>query len=73
MVAVVAFPPIFNADAVPVILVPTKAEGVPRFGVIKTGLDNVLLVKVSVPARVDKVPVKGKYTLVLPLEVNVVV
>ena len=32
----------------------------------------VLLVKVSVPANVDKVPVVGKVTLVAALEVNVI-
>jgi hypothetical protein len=38
VVAVAALPPIFNADAVPVMFVPTKADGVPRAGVTSVGL-----------------------------------
>ena len=37
VVAVAAFPPMFNAEAVPVMLVPTKVDGVPKFGVTKVG------------------------------------
>jgi hypothetical protein len=36
-VAVAALPPIESPDAVPVILVPTKALGVPNAGVVKVG------------------------------------
>jgi hypothetical protein len=38
VVAVVAFPPIDNAEAVPVMFVPTRVVGVPKFGVTKVGL-----------------------------------
>ena len=41
-------------------------------GVVITGLVKVLLVKVSVPAKVAKVPVVGNVTFVFPTEVNVV-
>ena len=37
-VAVAALPPMFNADAVPVMFVPTKALGVPKAGVTNVGL-----------------------------------
>ena len=72
VVTVAAFPPMFNAVAVPVILVPTKADGVPKLGVVKTGLVNVLLVNVSVPVNVANVPVTGKVTAVFAVVVNAV-
>jgi hypothetical protein len=40
-----AVPPIFRAAAVPVIFVPTNAEGVPRFGVTSVGLVFVTYVE----------------------------
>ena len=41
-------------------------------GVIITGLVKVLLVKVSVPSKVAKVPEVGNVTFVFPIKVNVV-
>ena len=38
LVAVAAFPPMFSATAVPVMLVPTNAVGVPRSGLVNVGL-----------------------------------
>ena len=38
LVAVAAFPPMLKPDAVPVMFVPTSAEGVPSAGVTKVGL-----------------------------------
>ena len=72
VVTVDAFPPILKAVAVPVILVPTKADGVPKLGVVKTGLVNVLLVNVSVPVNVANVPDTGKVTAVFAVVVNAV-
>ena len=44
VVTVAAFPPMLNPEAVPVMLVPTKADGVPKFGVTKVGeLDKTTL------------------------------
>ena len=37
VVAVAALPPIDNPEAVPVMLVPTKVVGVPKFGVTNVG------------------------------------
>lgn len=37
-VAVAALPPMLNPDAVPVMFVPTKADGVPKSGVTRVGL-----------------------------------
>jgi len=45
--------------------------GVPSAGVVSVGLVRVLLVRVSVPANVDKVPVVGKVTFVVPVRVLV--
>ena len=53
VVAVAAFPPIDNPDAVPVILVPTRAEGVPKFGVTKVGEVD----KTTLPDPVEPVKV----------------
>jgi hypothetical protein len=62
-VAVAALPPIESPDAVPVILVPTNALGVPKAGVTKVGeLDNTLfpepvdVVTPVPPAATGKVP-----------------
>jgi hypothetical protein len=56
----------------PVAFVKTPEAGVPKAGVVSTGLVNVLLVNVSAPANVDKVPVVGKVTDVVAVDVNVV-
>ena len=47
VVTVAAFPPIFKPTAVPVILVPTKADGVPKAGLIIVG--EVLMTTFPVP------------------------
>ena len=47
-------------------------EATPNVGVVRVGDVNVLLVKVSVPANVLKVPVVGKVTLVVAVVVKVV-
>jgi hypothetical protein len=55
--------------------VPPLIIGITVFPVIVpliTGLVNVLLVKVSAPARVAKVPVSGKVSVVVFVAVNVV-
>lgn len=72
VLAVVAptVPLMLKDAAVPVIFVPTKAEGVPRAGVTSVGLVRVLLVRVSVPAKVDSVPVVGRVSAVLAVAVN---
>ena len=64
VVTVAAFPPIFKAAAVPVILVPTKAVGVPKAGVTKVGevdkTTSPVPVEVVVPVppfATDNVPV----------------
>ena len=55
VVAVAALPPILNPDAIPVIFVPTKVDGVPKLGVVnvgevdKTTLPVPVLVVVPVP------------------------
>ena len=44
LVAVAALPPMLRLEAVPVMLVPTNVEGVPKLGVTKVGLvDRTLL------------------------------
>ena len=53
--------------AVPVILVPTKVVGVPRLGAVK-----VLFSNVSAPALVANIPVVGRVTFVVAVEVKVV-
>jgi len=50
--ALVVTLPAVRPDAVPVMLVPTRVEGVPRSGVVKTGEVKVLLVSVCVPPTV---------------------
>ena len=65
VVAVAAFPPMFNADAVPVMFVPTKALGVPNEGVTKVGL----FAKTTDPVPVDDVNVGGLAALPVPVEV----
>lgn len=70
-VAVAALPPMLKPEAVPVMFVPTKAEGVPKAGVTSVGLlDNTTLpepvdvVTPVPPLATGKVPVtpvvKGK-------------
>jgi hypothetical protein len=56
----------------PVAFVRTAALGVPKAGAVSIGFVNVLLVNVSDPPIVDKVPVVGKVTEVVPVDVNVV-
>jgi hypothetical protein len=60
------------AEFVTVTLFNDVAVAIPNVGVVKVGAVNVLLVRVSTPARVDKVPAVGKVTLVPPVEVKVV-
>jgi hypothetical protein len=55
----------------PVALDSVPEEGVPSAGVVSVGEVSVLLVKVSEPAKVLKVPVVGKVTLVAPVSVRV--
>lgn len=51
----------------PVALVKVALDGVPKFGVVKIGLVNVLFVNVSVPASVASVPVEpGSVMIVVP-------
>jgi hypothetical protein len=50
--------PAVKPAAVPVMFVPTSAFGMPRFGVVK-----VLLVNVSMPSNVAKVPEVGRVTV----------
>ena len=51
----------------PVALVKVALDGVPIFGVVKTGLVNVLFVNVSVPLMVANVPVApGSVIVVVP-------
>jgi hypothetical protein len=63
VVAVEALPPIERPDAVPVILVPTNALGVPKFGVVNVGdvlnttdPEPVDVVTPVPPAATGKVP-----------------
>ena len=49
----------------------TPLAGVPSAGVVSVGEVRVLLVSVSVPAKVAKVPVVGKVTFVVPVKVRV--
>jgi hypothetical protein len=60
------------AEFVTVRLFKDVAVATPNVGVVKVGAVKVLLVKVSVPARVANVPAVGKVTLVPPVEVKVV-
>ena len=50
VVAVAALPPMLNADAVPVMFVPTNAEGVPRAGVTSVGDVDITTLPVPVIA-----------------------
>ena len=56
--------PVMAATGKLLALVKSMAEGTPKFGVVKTGLVKVLLVKVSAPANVDKVPVTAGNVMV---------
>ena len=58
--------PAVKFAAVPVTLVITPDAGVPRAGVVKVGEVSVLLVKVSVPSKVARVPVVGSVTVPEP-------
>ena len=49
----------------------TPCDGVPNNGVVNVGEVKVLFVRVSVPAKVLKVPVVGNVTLVVPVSVRV--
>jgi hypothetical protein len=68
---VVTFPAV-RPDAVPVKFVATPDTGVPSAGAVSTGDVRVLFVSVSVPARVARVPVVGRVTLVVAVAVIVV-
>ena len=57
----------------PVRFVASPEAGVPKSGVTRVGLVSVLLVNVSVPSNVAKVPDNGRVTDVVPDEVKVVV
>jgi hypothetical protein len=56
----------------PVALVSVPEAGVPSAGVVSVGEVSVLLVSVSVPASVTKVPEVGRVSAVIPETVNVV-
>ena len=56
----------------PVAFVKVPDAGVPNTGAVNVGLVKVLFVKVSVPAKVAKVPVVGKVTVVAAVLVKVV-
>lgn len=62
--------PVVRGNPVTFVIVPE--EGVPRAGLVSVGLVSVLLVSVSDPANVANVPVVGKVTVVVPVDVNVV-
>jgi len=47
------------------------AAAAPRTGAVIVGAVSVLLVKVSVPAKVANVPVVGRVTFVVPVVVSV--
>ena len=72
-IANVAFVGIVNVPSLPVIDNPfiDVALATPNVGVVKVGEVNVLLVNVSVPAKVANVPAVGNVTLVAAVEVNV--
>ena len=53
VVAVAALPPIDRPDAVPVMFVPTKADGVPKLGVVRVGE----VAKTTFPEPVEPVKV----------------
>lgn len=66
VVAVAALPPIDRPDAVPVMFVPTRADGVPRLGVVKVGdVDNTTL-----PEPVELVKVGACAAAPVPVEVT---
>ena len=54
----------------PVALVSVPLDGVPSAGVVRVGDVSVLLVSVSVPARVASVPVVGSVTVVSAVAVR---
>ena len=56
----------------PVALVNVTEVGVPNVGAVSVGVVNVLLDKVSEPARVTKVPEVGKVSEVAPVEIKLV-
>ena len=60
------------AGAVRATLLIVVAEATPRVGVVNDGLVRVLFVSVSDPARVARVPVVGRVTLVVAVAVRVV-
>jgi hypothetical protein len=68
--AIVSVDPV--AGAVIATLFTEVAEATPKAGVVKTGDVSVLLVSVSVPAKVVNVPVVGSVTFVAAVAVNVV-
>ena len=59
------------AGCVKVTLLMVVAVAAPRVGVVIVGFVSVLLVNVSAPASVAKVPVVGKVTAVVPVAVRV--
>ena len=73
--------PEVKAVAVPVVFVRSPEAGVPNAGVMNVGevkvplltvgLVNVLLLKVSAPVRVARVPAVGNVTFVAPVDVKV--
>ena len=72
-------PPIDNPEAVPVILVPTKALGVPKFGVVRVGevANTILPEPVTLAAKAVATPVPSPVIeptagviVVLPAKVN---
>ena len=56
--------PVMAATGKLLALVKSMADGTPKSGVVNTGLVKVLLVKVSVPANVAKVPVTAGNVMV---------
>ena len=66
VVAVAALPPIDKPDAVPVIFVPTKADGVPKAGVTNVGL----VAKTTLPLPVELVSVGAVAKPATPVEVT---
>ena len=66
LVAVAAFPPMDSPEAVPVMLVPTKAEGVPRLGVTNVGE----VARTTFPEPVEPVKTGACATVPVPVEVK---
>ena len=66
VVAVVAVPPIDKLEAVPVMFVPTKVDGVPKFGVTKVGE----VARTTLPEPVELVNVGACAALPVPVEVK---